>query len=137
MRINWMVALFCAVFIGSGSAYGAQAQPHFPSWEYTQDQFKALPAQERLSLHNRCMVAAIYAMMDIRFAEKDAKSLFFFHQAQAENVLRSVPYGQRATFDLNAGSLHENKRIYKSLGWASVLKATISEEMKSCTKISG
>lgn len=137
MRVTWIAALFCGVFIGGGTAYGAQAQPHFQPWEYTQEQFRGLPALERLSLHNRCMVAAIYAMMDVKYSEKDVKSVFFFHQSQAENVLRSVPYGQRAAFDLNAGSLYENKRIYKSLGWTRVLKATISEEMKPCATISG
>lgn len=137
MRINWIVGLLCGVFIGGGSAHGAQPRPHFQPWRYTQEQFKALPALERLSLHNRCVVAAIYAMMDARYSEKDAKFVYFFHQARAEDILRAVPYGQRVAFDLNAGSLYENKKIYKSLGWTRVLKATISGEMKSCAEVSG
>ncbi|MCV9964518.1 hypothetical protein OIU34_21750 [Pararhizobium sp. BT-229] len=135
MRINWIAVLFCGFFIGGGSAYGAQAKPHFQPWGYTREQFRALPALERLSLHNRCMVAAIYAMTDDAFPEKEVKSVFFFHQASAEDVLRTVPYGHRAVFDLNAGSLYENKKIYKSLGWTTVLEATISAEMKPCSEI--
>lgn len=131
------IVAIAGVVLAAGPAFGSQAQSVFRPWSYTQEQFRALPALKQLALHNRCITAATYAMIDARYTEQDAKSVYSFHMARAENLLRAVPYGQRVRFNLNATSVQNNKEVYRSLGWSRVLKATISEEMKSCTEISG
>ncbi|MDW9481961.1 hypothetical protein GOB57_25250 [Sinorhizobium meliloti] len=130
-----IVAIVCGTFLGATPAYAGQEQPYFHPWEYAPDQFKDLSSGEKLTLHNRCVMAATYAMLDSRYSDKEAKSVHFFHLARAEDILRVVPYGHRVRFNLNAGSIKETAEVYKSLGWTRVLKATIGAEMKSCAEM--
>jgi hypothetical protein len=137
MRINRIAALACGLFVGGGSASSAQEAIYFKTWKHTEMQFMALPAMDRLSLHNRCVAAAMYALMDTEYSERQVASVYFFHYARAEDVLRSIPYGQRKQFDHDAGSVQENAKIYRSLGWTNVLEATITKEMKPCIEVAG
>jgi hypothetical protein len=130
LRIGFVAGSVLAV----GPSFG-QALPYFGGWSYTEEQFSALPALRQLELHNRCIVAATYAMIDDQYAQKDAKAVYYFHMARAVSLTRDVPYGQRTRFNQDAGSVEKNKEVYRSLGWTRVLKATIRSEMKPCMEL--
>jgi hypothetical protein len=131
MRIGFVAGSVLA----AGPSFGIQALPYFGGWSYTEEQFSALPALKQLELHNRCIVAATYAMIDDQYAQKDAKAVYYFHMARAVGLTRDVPYGQRTRFNQDAGSVEKNKDVYRSLGWTRVLKATIRSEMKPCMEL--
>ncbi len=130
------IGVAAAFILAAGPAFAIPAKSHFQRWNYTQEQFSALPALTQLGLHNRCVVAATYAMMDPRYTAREAKAVYFFHITRADGLTRAVPYGQRILLNQNAGSVQANKEVYKSLGWTRVLDATIESEMTSCSELS-
>lgn len=130
------IGVATAFILAAGPALAFPAKSYFERWNYSQEQFGALPALKQLGLHNRCIVAATYAMIDSRFTVREAKSVYLFHIMRADSLTRTAPYGQRTLWNQKAGSVQANKEVYKSLGWTRVLKATIESEMTSCSELS-
>ncbi len=129
MRALKLVTAF--IFITSAtSTYAAS----LPSTDKTLSMSVA-ESREQLSLHNRCVAAATYAMLDDTFPEKESKAEYFRHRDAGEAIIRRVSPGNRAAFMVKVPTIREYQSVFQNLQWGKAMKALIKQEFEGCKTI--
>lgn len=91
--------------------------------------------REQLALHNRCVAAATYAMLDDTFPETESKAEYFRHRDAGEAIIRHVSPGKRAAFMAKVPTIREYQSVFQNLQWGKAMKALIKQEFEGCKTI--
>lgn len=119
-----------AVFLASTSAYAGSLPPVEKTFSSSVSENR-----ERLSLHNRCMAAATYAMLDDSYPEEESKAEYYRHRDAREAIIRHVSPEKRMAFISKVPTIRDYQSVFQNLQWGTRMKALIKEEFEGCKTI--